>query len=239
MKPVMVSRHGAERVHERIGIDPGELALLIQDGRAVRLFKNGPGNEGRMVRSAFLVYLEATGHYCVAIQSDITRTVITVLTEEMAKDSRWGDQINDYCKIRARMAAGIAVTPEEITAAKLASYGVAPQRLVAMVCRHDGFVKRFDTNLSEPLTSDQLAAPTIALAPASMEVARNLVDVTLSSGQFIPFADLFVDARGRLIPVEQKLDGIGTAEEGSLKARWLDPVIPPQSPETSQENLHG
>lgn len=97
--------HAVARVQERFGLDESWLLEILDSGRFVWL--KGAGNSGNVkrVRSGHLIYLPERNEYCVVVMDDRKRLAITVLTEEMARNSPWGSGLDQTAKLKAKRIA--------------------------------------------------------------------------------------------------------------------------------------
>lgn len=223
VKPQIVD-HAMERAMERFGLDGEELRLAIERGKAHRLNATRYARGQQGVRSAYLLYLVSRDEFCMVIQDDRNRAIITVLTFEMAMNSVWGPELTEVALLRARKMADERIDEGQVLAAQIRMGGSKIQNLRIRTFSWDW--RSCLVNLTKlSCTADQIDAlkHTCTLTDAQLAAAREAFDLAVQDKRIRPYGELFLaNSKNRVMPVSNVVPWLKGIQDGELAMRWGD-----------------
>lgn len=210
---------------ERFGLNGEELCLAIELGKAHRLniTRYARGQQG--VRSAYLIYLAGRDEYCMVIQDDRNRAIITVLTFDMAVNSDWGAELTEVALLRARRMANERIDEGQILSAQIRTGGSKIQNLRIRTFSWDW--RSCMVNLIKiSCTVDQIdpLSHSCRLTDAQLTAAREAFDLEVQKNEIRPYGELFIaNGKNRVMPVSNVVPWLKGIQDGELAMRWGDP----------------
>lgn len=222
MKPVEFSEHAAERALERVGVGRLQLAALIEQGQAVRLPTLAHDGALRGVRSGYLVYLSEGDLYCLVIMSDLDRAGITVLTEDMALNSRWSEEINAMTRLKARQRRELPVRQTDVILAKSRGRDVMALRASARTFNWNWRPQIFSLGtLQVEMSQIDSVSEACRLTEGQIAQLREQLAVAVEAQRIRPYGDILLARKTSNMPALGAIPGFGSFEDGQLASRWL------------------
>ncbi len=234
VKPPSLHNHAIDRLQERFGVDKSFLLKALESGRFVWLKGYGHSGDAKNVRSGHLLYIPNKNEYCVVIMDDRSRLAITVLTEEMALKSQWGQGLDEAAKLRAKREAlrGEDIDDSDILRLYAEERGELSVNVRARTVSHDWKpiilsiyktsikAKQIDTkNKCCALTDDQM-----------VEVSK-VINERIVAKEMRPYCELFVSTGKKRTLISNTISetsGLEDAESGLEDAerarRWDSPT---------------
>ena len=228
VKPPSLHNHAIDRLQERFGVDKSWLLKELESGRFVWLKGSGHSGSAKNVRSGHLLYIPNKNEYCIAIMDGRSRLAITVLTEEMALKSPWGQGLDEEAKLRAKRVAlrGEDVDDSDILRLYAEERGELSVNVRARTVSHDWKpivlsiyktsikAKQIDTkNKCCTLTDDQM-----------VEVSK-VINERIVAKEMRPYCEIFVSAgRGKSTLISNTISETSDLEDAESARRWDSPT---------------
>lgn len=222
-KEASVHYHAAERSLERIGKSEIWLLEQIDEQKTLRLPGKGRSQSGTKVRSGHLLYVPESSKFFVLVIDDRKRLVITVLNEEMAVNSDWGEELSIKSKLKAIRAAGERVPDGAFIQEFAAQRGGAP--VTVRIRSLDIEWKPKMVNLQKlMLEPDRINTECneVQLTPEEVDETRSAIRKLISEQVIRPFGDVFLTTgRGKTMRVKAAEFGIGSLGDAEMARRWV------------------
>ena len=221
-KPQLHS-HAVDRAKERFGLDDAWLLETLDSGSFVWL--KGTGNSGsvKQVRSGHLIFLPEKDKYCIVVMDDRKRLAITVLTEEMARNSSWGIGMDDKTKLKAKR---IALGEEVVDDSNFLRLYAEERGILRLSLYVRAFTKDWQlTNITfckVEVAPEQIDpnSRTCELTSKQEQEATRCFLRQVNEQAILPYCDFYVrTTRGKKALIANKIPGSFSLEEGETARR--------------------